>query len=406
MRRLSFFVLGLSTSLAGCVDDGVEEDLGTSTAAIGPPTTLTLYRDADFSGTSMSVPLEAFTSDGTITLVTKPEVEAAGLLDRVSSVRLGCGPRTARVVLFDSWNDDDTSFATWSHLGGNGATIECTPFSTTSVDLHAVHPAIADRVASAILVTHGENATHDNFSDFLEPVWATALDQLPPEASPTGTTIWLSAMRRFQIRQFLSVDGGLFCPTLGAVFEYEVTIDDDGTFDASVADLYVDSSEWDPGWCRPAVESALADGLADGAVELEDGLDTLVAFLEPAAHDHYYFVPDGSLQSFDLFYAHAPVIQFSQLSVSKTGTGTGTVTSSPAGISCGATCSALMTGTVTLTATPSSNSFLKAWSGAGTKMWNAKSRIPMNRIPNCIGILNTPLKSRPKRLSVTDLPAR
>ncbi len=53
------------------------------------------------------------------------------------------------------------------------------------------------------------------------------------------------------------------------------------------------------------------------------------------------------------------------LSVSKTGSGTGTVTSNPAGINCGATCSASYnSGTsVTLTATPDSGSTFTGWSG-------------------------------------------
>ncbi len=55
------------------------------------------------------------------------------------------------------------------------------------------------------------------------------------------------------------------------------------------------------------------------------------------------------------------------LTVTKSGTGTGTVTSSPAGINCGATCSANYTsGTVVmLTATPSGGSAFGGWSGGG-----------------------------------------
>jgi hypothetical protein len=54
------------------------------------------------------------------------------------------------------------------------------------------------------------------------------------------------------------------------------------------------------------------------------------------------------------------------LGVTKAGTGSGTVTSSPAGISCGATCSApYVAGTVvTLTATPATGWAFAAWSGA------------------------------------------
>ena len=55
-----------------------------------------------------------------------------------------------------------------------------------------------------------------------------------------------------------------------------------------------------------------------------------------------------------------------QLTISKTGTGSGTVTSSPAGISCGAACSAifLLNQPVTLTTTPTTGSHFSGWSGA------------------------------------------
>ncbi len=53
------------------------------------------------------------------------------------------------------------------------------------------------------------------------------------------------------------------------------------------------------------------------------------------------------------------------LSVSKSGTGSGSVTSSPAGINCGAVCSAgfLTDAVVTLTATPAAGSTFTGWSG-------------------------------------------
>jgi hypothetical protein len=56
------------------------------------------------------------------------------------------------------------------------------------------------------------------------------------------------------------------------------------------------------------------------------------------------------------------------LSVSKAGTGSGTVTSSPAGINCGATCSASFTAntSVTLTAAPASGSTFAGWTNGCT----------------------------------------
>ncbi len=52
------------------------------------------------------------------------------------------------------------------------------------------------------------------------------------------------------------------------------------------------------------------------------------------------------------------------VSVQKAGSGSGTVTSSPAGINCGATCSAIFDlGAITLTATPAAGSAFTSWSG-------------------------------------------
>ncbi len=51
------------------------------------------------------------------------------------------------------------------------------------------------------------------------------------------------------------------------------------------------------------------------------------------------------------------------LTVTRSGSGSGAVTSSPAGIDCGATCSASLSGSATLTATPASGSTFAGWSG-------------------------------------------
>jgi List-Bact-rpt repeat protein len=61
------------------------------------------------------------------------------------------------------------------------------------------------------------------------------------------------------------------------------------------------------------------------------------------------------------------VVQSFALTVNRSGNGTGTVTSAPAGINCGATCSASYSfGTpVTLTATPAAGSTFTGWSGGG-----------------------------------------
>ncbi|HOX30491.1 MAG TPA: hypothetical protein P5080_04840 [Candidatus Paceibacterota bacterium] len=84
------------------------------------------------------------------------------------------------------------------------------------------------------------------------------------------------------------------------------------------------------------------------------------------------FVPTNTALEWSEFRIHYPShISLAacslSLSVSKAGTGAGTVTSSPAGINCGAACSANFAAgaTITLTAVPNASSTFSGWSGGG-----------------------------------------
>jgi hypothetical protein len=74
-------------------------------------------------------------------------------------------------------------------------------------------------------------------------------------------------------------------------------------------------------------------------------------------------------------------LQFFSLTVTKSGLGGGTVTSSPAGISCGSTCSASFASNtiVTLTATPSLLSGFTGWTGCDTVSGNT-CRVATSRV--------------------------
>ncbi|MET0501933.1 MAG: fibronectin type III domain-containing protein [Candidatus Binatia bacterium] len=75
------------------------------------------------------------------------------------------------------------------------------------------------------------------------------------------------------------------------------------------------------------------------------------------------------------------------LSVTKAGTGSGTVTSTPAGINCGSTCSALYnSGTlVTLSATPATGSTFAGWTGSGC----TNGAVTMNANQTCTATFNS-----------------
>ncbi|MCG6552866.1 MAG: hypothetical protein L7F77_11095 [Candidatus Magnetominusculus sp. LBB02] len=74
---------------------------------------------------------------------------------------------------------------------------------------------------------------------------------------------------------------------------------------------------------------------------------------------------------------------YNTLTVAKYGTGSGTLTSSPAGITCGSTCSSPFTSgtSVTLTATCDSGSTVASWSGCATSSGNTCT-VSMNAVKN------------------------
>ena len=81
-------------------------------------------------------------------------------------------------------------------------------------------------------------------------------------------------------------------------------------------------------------------------------------------YQNHWCPSQGNFAQCDWNYAPTPVNY--TLTVSRSGSGGGTVTSSPAGINCGATCTAnFVTGSaVTLTASPAGGSTFAGWSGA------------------------------------------
>jgi hypothetical protein len=86
-----------------------------------------------------------------------------------------------------------------------------------------------------------------------------------------------------------------------------------------------------------------------------------------------------------------------RVTVSLDGTGTGRVTSTPAGIDCGTTCSALFTGRVTLTATADPDQFFAGWGGnCGTR---AKCRLPAQDATTTITAVFQPPTA--KRIHIT-----
>jgi hypothetical protein len=299
MRSISLASFVVPALLAGCVTSSGDLGETDQNLLLNLPTGLSLYESANETGITYTASLAASDSGEAMQLVSTPDLTTAGLLGKVSSVRLSCGPRAARLVLFDAYNSSDTTFSDWSHALGNGATIECQPYRTTVVDLHVDFPTLADRVGSAMLVTQAANFGFKNFSLFLEPAWTASLN-LPSGATATTHQIWLSTLSRFEIRQFLTIDA-LECTKRGAVFEYSVEMNPDHTFTATVVDSYVDYGFGDAWGCHDTMKSKLDAALAGGRAKLQDGVKQIVDAFAPNMA-LYYFLPNATLTQFDLAY--------------------------------------------------------------------------------------------------------
>ncbi|HMJ12831.1 MAG TPA: hypothetical protein VK524_15520 [Polyangiaceae bacterium] len=310
MRWLSTItsLLVSSFALGGCamdVGDGASESIESSEHELAikgitfpqeTPTTLTLYSEAGFWGTSYTAQIMPSGNNETVNMITRTQIEAAGLLDRVSSLRLTCGSRGAHVMLYNSYNTG-TTLDSWSEYG-TGRPVYCTPGQTVTVELHQQIPELADRVSSIYFLNHARQAKLAGFSSFVTTNWNAALQDLPDGASANGPPRFrLTGASTFKLRQNLTLDDWK-CGDRAAHFVLTAYMYQDRTFSVYVTESYVDTG-WGDAWgCRDKMKSALAAGARDAAAQLRGGLQSLLQIV--GTHPRYYFYPAHDLSQFDV----------------------------------------------------------------------------------------------------------
>lgn len=264
--------------------------------------TLTFYADPNFTGASYSLPLSATTNEN-ILPITKTDIEAHGLLNGISSVKLTCGTRAANVTLFDSWNTG-TSLASWSP-SGNSTFLGCSAFQVDQINLVDEAPELADRVASAYFVNHATAASLQPFSGVMRSNWIAALNSLPSGATKDGDpVIQLTGASTFTLRQNLELDGdslisGTFCGARPGQFVLTGWLNQaDRTFTVSVTSVYVDTGWGDSLGCRDKMKKALKSGASAAGKKLDTSLELLASIV--GTHPRYYFYPGASLADFDI----------------------------------------------------------------------------------------------------------
>ena len=131
--------------------------------------------------------------------------------------------------------------------------------------------------------------------------------------------------------------------------------------DLAVADFASDTVSVLLGNGDGTFRPAFSFGTGDGPVSV-----TVGDFNHDGTQD--LAVANFSSSTVSVLMNNSTALARNSLTINKAGTGSGTVTSTPAGIDCGATCSAAYdSGTVvTLTATPALGSIFTGWRGCNT----------------------------------------
>ncbi|MDQ3033698.1 MAG: hypothetical protein M3Y87_14875 [Myxococcota bacterium] len=306
-------LLGALLAFGGCAmesgtaDDelgAAEEELLFTRVGFGdPPTRLTLFSEAGLWGTQLSVALTPNGTQETIRLITKTQVESAGLLGRVSSVRLTCGARDAHVVLFNAYNTS-TTISEWSEFG-TGRMIYCAAGQTVDVNLHTQASGFADRVASVYFVQHARDVGELGLSWLVTTAWNAGLDDLPSGATVDGDPrLRIRSERTFDLRQDFELDS-FWCEARHGHFVLRARIDDSGVWTASFVSRYVDTGTGDRWGCRSEMESALQSGGVDAAGRLAAGLNEMMDFA--GDHPRHYLIPLDSMREFLLMSGGDPV---------------------------------------------------------------------------------------------------
>jgi hypothetical protein len=283
-------------------DEDTAEDVGETEqeliwGGIGleSPTTLTFYENADYSGAAYTVQVNAAAPE-TLRLVPKTEIEAAGMLNRIQSVRLSCGTRAADTTLFGAWNTG-TSLATWSPYS-DGPFLSCAAGQVDQISLPYEWPELAGKVASAYFVNHANKVTIALFSSVVASNWNAALQNLPSGASAVGGPIFqLEGPTSFTLRQNLKLDDWK-CGDRSAHMILRAFMQQDRTFNVIVATTYVHTG-WGDSWgCRTKMKNALDSAAVTAAQDLDAGLESLAQLV--GTHPRYYFVLYGDLSDFDI----------------------------------------------------------------------------------------------------------
>jgi Divergent InlB B-repeat domain len=291
-------------------------------------------------------------------------------------------------VKFDS---SGNALAIWSRLNGTNEIVQssfrpaggsfATPVDLSATGQDAFDPQVAfDASGNALAVWRRFNGSNDIVQSAFRPaggvfgagvdVSATGGSASSPQVAfdPSGNA--LAVWHRFSGGHFIVQDsfrpaGGVFAAPLDLSATGQDASEPQVAFDPSGDALAVwDRSDGSNNIVQRAFRPAggAFEAPLDLSAALRDAIEPQVAFDAFGNAIAVWQRFNGTNVIVQAAFGSSPT---PTLSVAKAGSGSGTVTSQPAGISCGATCSAAYApGTdVTLTASPAGGSVFGGWSG-------------------------------------------
>lgn len=284
---------------------------GLAATAVETPTVLILYSEANFRGQQLRTEVVPARAREATRTITTPQLQAAGLLSRVSSARLRCGTRDSHVMLYTGRSS--RSVAAWNP-SGIGYPILCSARTTTLVNLHTDARRLADNVGAVYLVAHAPEIRAADLSGLVESNWQRLLrDRLPDGASPRGVVkLEFNGSSSFTLAQELKLDHWA-CGGRPAHLELvahlhvsgPTTAEPTDYFDVNPGSVWVDDS-WGDAWgCRDRMLERLRTATDRAAAQLERALERLAHGLVPD-YTRYYMVPTYGLRHFWLFGGRVP----------------------------------------------------------------------------------------------------
>ncbi|NUP14118.1 MAG: hypothetical protein HOW73_49425 [Polyangiaceae bacterium] len=262
----------------------------------GPPpetaTSITFYANNNFTGAAVTQQFTATSGGPELMGFVRWSQLSAAMPSGARSVRMTCGTRKSRVLLYQAANTS-TSFSSWSNTS-SPEQLECEAGQQVSAVFPTSFGPTVARSAAVVLHPYSGYRYDVSFTSFFGPSWEEALDeQLPDGASRNGAPVMtMLTSRTFRLRQNLKLNHWA-CFERSGFFTLDVRLNGPGDVSVSVVDSYVDQAEWPEPWdCWTNMKNKLSAGASDAADTLEAELPLqLTQFAFGDCMSIQYFVP-------------------------------------------------------------------------------------------------------------------